>query len=187
MTVVRRVVVSYLADTTAAKPLNLRLAQSESTMAKNKTTALEKKQTQTAPAAPVGAGATVGAGFVVKKLVTLPLWKWQDGVAKFFKITSPIVLGKAVDDKRAKKDEGDESAPAGVKMAPAHICNVVNLETAEVCQIIVGSVLKGNLEESYPNASYVGKCFMSTQSKIEGKRYKGYSLAEIEEPKPAKA
>lgn len=121
--------------------------------------------------------------YVVKALVTLPLWKWQDGVEKAFRIETPIVLGKAVKDRGPAGVKGEEKGgPKGVQMEPAHICNVTNLETGELMQIITGSVLKGNLEDNYPDQSYVGKCFISTQSKIEGKRYKGYSLAEIEAP-----
>ncbi len=118
--------------------------------------------------------------YTVLSLVTLPLWKWQDGTEKAFKILTPIVLGKVVKDRGAAGETaGADKAKA---MEPAHVCNVVNLETGEQCQIITGSVLMGNLKEAYPDDSYVGRCFISTQTKIEGKRYKGYSLAEIADP-----
>jgi len=118
--------------------------------------------------------------YTVTKLVTLPLWKWQDGVEKAFRIETPIVLGKAVKDRGpAGADKGTKGA---VEMEPAHVCNVIDLETGELKQIITGTVLMGNLQENYPDGAYVGKCFISTQSKIEGKRYKAYSLAEIADP-----
>lgn len=140
-------------------------------------------KTKTSPAAPTGAGATTKGGFTVKSLVTLPLWKWADGIEKAFKIVSPIRIGKALSDRRAKVDDSDDAGTKrGPNMEPAHVAQVVNLETGELCTLIFGAVLKGTLEDSYPSDSYVGKCFVSTQSKIEGKRYKGYSLAEIEDP-----
>lgn len=118
--------------------------------------------------------------YTITALVTLPLWKWLDGVEKAFRVESAIVLGKAVKDRGPAG--ADKGAKGAVEMEPAHVMNVIDLDTGELKQVITGTVLMGNLQENYPDDSYVGKCFISTQSKIEGKRYKAYSLAEIAQP-----
>jgi hypothetical protein len=110
--------------------------------------------------------------FTVKRLVTLPLWKWADGVEKAFTCDDEIKLGRIVASKTKNND--------GKEMEPASIMHVTDLETGAKCQLIVGAVLKSTLEENYPGNSYVGLSFTSTQSKVEGKRYRAYSLAEVE-------
>lgn len=47
-------------------------------------------------------------------------------------------------------------------------------------QIVIGDVLKKNLEENYPEAAYVGKAFQIEKKDVEGKRYKNYMIDEIE-------
>lgn len=129
---------------------------------------------------------------IVKK-ITFPLWKWLLDEPKYFKCVGPIFQGKEIKEGATKEQE-----------KPADLMVVINLETGEEMQIIVGAVLKGNIEEHYAptlkgkpaepkdgyfvegenadNFPYVGKCFVAVQSKIENKRYKGYSLTEIECP-----
>lgn len=104
----------------------------------------------------------------VAKVVTLPLFKWTVGVELCFSADSPIFKGKEI------KGVGDAA-----KMEPADLMNVTNLETGEQGQIIVGAVLKGIMEETYPDAEYVGKRFAVTQSKVDGKRYKAYQVLEL--------
>jgi hypothetical protein len=65
-------------------------------------------------------------------------------------------------------------------MAPAELANVVDLETGEECQIIVNAVLRGVLDEFYPDAGYVGKAFQIVRhAKAAGKRYNTFSVDEI--------
>lgn len=101
--------------------------------------------------------------------ITLPLLKKEDGVAIFVAIMGPIFKGKEV------KGTGDAA-----KMAPADLANILNLETGEEMQMICNAVLKSTLEEEYPGEGYVGKQFRILQSKVEGKRYKNYTVEEIE-------
>lgn len=115
--------------------------------------------------------ATALPGFKVKKIVTVPLWKWTDGVPKFFTILEPVRLSTA------KQTAGGKD---GKKMDPAHVALVKDLATGNEQTLIFGAVLLSNLNESYANEGYVGKSFQVVQSKIEGKRYKGYSISEIE-------
>lgn len=113
---------------------------------------------------------------VVAKQVTVPLWKWIDNTPKHFSVLEPMRVGAAMKE-RATKD-----APKG-QMAPATLMRVRNLETEIIADIIVGELLKTALTENYPADKYVGKWFSSTQTVIEGKRYRGYSLDELEQPK----
>lgn len=128
----------------------------------------------------IAAASTTLKGFKIKKRVTLPLWKWSDGVEKFFTVTGEIHIGRAVSDKRPANAEGKKAEKSAVVMEPAHIATVIDLTTRQECEIIVGAVLKSTLEENYPNHGYVGKSFASIQSKVEGKRYRQYTLTEIE-------
>ena len=64
--------------------------------------------------------------------------------------------------------------------------NVVNLETGEDMQIIVPTVLRGILQEDYPDNAYVGKCFEVILHKHMDKtdpsklKYNKFAVAEIE-------
>lgn len=104
----------------------------------------------------------------VVRQVTLPLWKWEDNEKKYFRVDAAIRIGKPV-----KATEGQK------QMEPAHIATVTNLATMVQCEIIVGAVLHSELDENYPDDSYVGKSFSAEKSKITGKRYAGYAIAEI--------
>ena len=109
---------------------------------------------------------------VIKRRVTLPLWKWQENTTKFLRFDGEIHKGKEI---KGTKD--------GVKMEPADLANVTDLASKQMCQMICGTLLNGNLTEAYPEHGYVGKCFAITQRKVTGKRYKEYEISEIEEPK----
>lgn len=103
------------------------------------------------------------------KSVTLPLWKWQDGVTKYFTIDGQMKLGRVV--QKAGKD--------GAKMEPATVAPVTRLDNNTKAEIICGAVLKSTLEDTYADHSYVGKSFAVTQSEVPGKRYRAYSVSEI--------
>lgn len=70
-----------------------------------------------------------------------------------------------------------------MKKKPATFAPVTNVETGEVAQILLGTVLVRLIEENYPNQTYVGKTFEI----IKGEKVKGsdnsyfeYELFEIE-------
>lgn len=116
--------------------------------------------------------------FKVKKNLTPPLIKFVEGQPRYVKITSPMFVGK---DMKAK--EGDK------KKEPALLCDVINLETGEVAQIIVSAVVKSVFTESYPNHEYVGKGFEITkQGRAPGKQYSPFTVQELEleEESPAR-
>lgn len=132
------------------------------------------KKPKPAPApAPVISSAPVTVNGVTfkKKMVTLPQLKMADGKTIHVRIDSPIVESKVNADRKGRDGE---------IMKPADVCNVTNLETGEVATIICGMVLKNKLEETYPDQKYVGRAFEITQHKVEGKRWRAYTIAELE-------
>lgn len=110
------------------------------------------------------------ATFKKIKNVTLPLKKMAENVPVYVKITSAMFSGKQIDDKKEA----------------ATLVNVVDLETGEECQIIVATVLKGILNDEYPNDSYVGKGFELIMHKVYDKtdpnklKYNKFTVAEVE-------
>lgn len=108
----------------------------------------------------------------VKKVLTLPLIKLAKGVPVYLQITEAFFVGKKIDDKKE----------------PATIANVIDLATGECAQIIVPSVLKSTIQESYPNDSYVGLGFSIEKTSAAGdgdKAYAKFSVSEIEVPADA--
>lgn len=105
------------------------------------------------------------------RVVTLPLFKWQANLERYYRFDGAMFQGKPM------KENVAEGAK---KKEPAILANVTDLETGEQGQIILGKVLQEILTEDYPADAYVGKCFAIEQRKIAGKDYNGYSVTEIE-------
>jgi hypothetical protein len=72
-----------------------------------------------------------------------------------------------------KPIKGDE------KKEPPHLANVKDMDTGEIGLIICPHVLRSELNNSYPDAGYVGKYFEITQHKVEGKNYTVFDIAEV--------
>lgn len=105
--------------------------------------------------------------FKVKRPITLPQLKLVEEQPIYVRMESMIYQGKEVPD-------SDMDAPLLVK--------VTNLETGELQEVVVGSVLNSVLTEDMED-SYEGLCFMITMhTKADGKRYRTYTIAEIEDP-----
>ena len=105
--------------------------------------------------------------FIPKKLrsVTRTLFKMENNKEYYFKLQEPMYTGKKIGDKE-----------------PATLLNVVDLETGEEGQIIVGAVLKGIMEESYPGQEYVGRCFEVVKFRDAKHDYNTYNVTEIADP-----
>lgn len=119
--------------------------------------------------------------FKRKKLLTRPVLKFLEGKANYVRIEKAIYLGRQL--------KSDVAADGSKKKEPAHIAEVVDLQTGELAQIIVAAMVLSVLNEEYPSEGYVGKCFSITkQGKVPGKQYFGYNVEEIEDPtvQPAK-
>lgn len=120
-------------------------------------------------AAPVARPA--GGKYTRVRAVTLPTAKLTEEVPVHVTIMGAMHVSTA--QQRPGKD--------GKVMEPATIMSVTDLDTGELTQIVVGSVLKGILNETYPEDAYVGKSFeIVKHAKAQGKRYNTYSVFEIE-------
>lgn len=109
-----------------------------------------------------------GRAFKVRQ-VTRNVFAQRPGQTLLVQVTSKIYTGKALDN----------PGPNG-KMDPAELAEVVNLETGEIGLIIINTVLGKQFEENYPNGGYVGKSFAITMKDVPGKRYKQFTLFELE-------
>jgi hypothetical protein len=108
--------------------------------------------------------------YKIVRNVTMPSLKLEIEKPYFVKVTGPYFTGKA---QKPGKD--------GKAMEPATVLPIVNLETGEVAQLVMGAVLKGILDDSYPDDVYVGRAFrLVKHDKANGKRYFSYSVDEIE-------
>lgn len=104
------------------------------------------------------------------KQVTLAVHKIPKDVEKYFLIQTPIHTGKKIDD--AKE--------------PAKLCQAIDLETGELGLLICPTVMVKEMNEQYPNDSYVGKCFSVcfAMSKTKaGNAVNIPSIAEIADPR----
>lgn len=114
-------------------------------------------------------------GYNVAKVVNRPLLKHEENQVRMIKITGPVFVGKEL---KGTTKEGE------AKMAPAMLAPVIDLETGREHDYIIGAVFNGVLEDSYPDASYVGKCFAVNKLPAEkGKRYKPVEVLELAEAK----
>ena len=114
---------------------------------------------------------TMLAGFKKKSAVTLPLFKFANNVPMYVRFENPMFKSEPL-----KKASAEEK-----KKDPPTLAHVVNLETGDEGQIILGSVLAENLNKHYPDNGYVGKSFEIIKHPQEGGRaYCLYSITEID-------
>lgn len=114
--------------------------------------------------------------FKRKKLLTRPVLKMLKDIPVYIRFEGKIYLGKEM-----KQKSGEDK-----KKEPAHLADVVDLDSGELAQIIVNAVPMSVLMENYPDNDYVGKCFAITrQGRKEGKSYDPFLVEEIEDPNPA--
>lgn len=107
----------------------------------------------------------------VKRVLTLPLLKMPEGSTRYVQFTGPTFIGKKIVEAGKPAKE------------PPTMANVINLETGEMVQIMLGKVLTGILAEEYPSDGYVGKRFsIETCGKKRGggNSYNTYRLNELE-------
>ncbi len=111
-----------------------------------------------------------GLIFAKKKTVTVPVLKLMPDQPVYIRVENAMEV----------------SRPAGAKvpgqsMEPATIMHCTNLDSDTECLLIVGTMLKSVIEQSYPNQSYVGLSFeVVNHGKRGDKKYNAYSLCEIE-------
>ena len=115
--------------------------------------------------------------YKVKKLLTRPTISLKKLDAEcYVKIESSMHEGQEM-----KADKGSKEPKK-----PAIVCDVINLETGEAAQIVVGAVIKSTLDAEYPDEGYVGLCFhIKNTGKKDipgGGSYNKFLIEEIEEP-----
>lgn len=85
----------------------------------------------------------------VKRILTLPLIKFEVGKPLYLKMLDKIYRAKPIKNPTAED----------AKKEPPLLVNVVDRQTGEMGQIILGAVLANLLHEDYPDDGYVGKTF----------------------------
>ena len=110
----------------------------------------------------------------VIKQVNLPVLKKEDEVPLFIRFEEAMYIGKTIKSRGEVKGEKAK----GIRSA-ATLAQVTNMETGEICLIVINQLLKENLNDTYPGNGYVHKVFRVVQHSKEGKNYKTYSIAEI--------
>lgn len=108
--------------------------------------------------------------FKAKKLVTRPVLKVEVDKPVAFKVQEPYV-----------KTEDRVNEKTGEITRGPYVVNVINLLTGHEMIVVMNITLKGAWDSSYPNNSYVGKCFAIQKSDV-GKRYKPVHVIEIDDP-----
>lgn len=110
-------------------------------------------------------------GYRVKRQVTMPTLNIKEaGVTKILRIEDAMRLSTYVDPD-----------PKKAKEKPATICGVTDMESGEVYQFLVPSVVESQLKREYKDDSYVGLTFrISCLGKRPNKRYRDFSIMEVE-------
>lgn len=109
--------------------------------------------------------------------LTLPNFKLIENTPLRVRFESVMVVGKRIDG-----DEADRK--------PATIANVTNLDTGELGQIVCPRLLVSELNETFPQDTYVGKSFEIVKGeKKKGKNntYNTMDIFELEEVAPPDA
>lgn len=114
------------------------------------------KQVATVPASVREITLPDGQVFEVEKIVSAPLLQQKAGARVLVQFLSPIVQGKKIVEKgEAKQKE------------PPYIARVRNLEDPSPISeydFIVPAVLRSEIEQQYPNQTYIGKRFFIVKS-----------------------
>lgn len=113
--------------------------------------------------------------FEVVKHVTLPLIKFGADPL-FLRFDGKIHKAKETGKGRSAKNEDGTTKV----MEPPMLAEVTDMVTKRKGQIIVNEVLKSELNDGYPNESYVGRIFRVAKLPIQGgKRYATFELTEV--------
>lgn len=114
-----------------------------------------------------------GITATVTKQVTRPVYKQTTDGIMYILIEGEIRIGNPI---QGFTREGE------AKMAPAHVADIVNIETGEECIMIFNTVLRTEFDKNYPDHSYIGKTFAVKPGGMkEGSRqkYRTYQILEI--------
>jgi hypothetical protein len=116
--------------------------------------AMESTEEQATPAV-VGGASFMPRGFKRGKAIVLPVFSFKNRNTAYLKFVEPIKVGEPL--------PGDDGSKP-----PAHIAEVIDLETGEPCLLIVPKVLESVLTRQ---GDYVGKSFELQASIKKGKKF----------------
>ncbi len=119
---------------------------------------------------PTAPTAAIGAKQFKVKQITRNVLAQRDGETIFVTVTGPIFQSE-----KLKGATGEQA-----KMAPPKMFEATNIVDGVKCLVIANAVLEGEFEKSFPKNSYVGKSFAITMNAVSGKRYKQFTVYEIE-------
>lgn len=116
--------------------------------------------------------------FVKVRSVTRPVITIDGSKPVYFRVDGEIHEAPLTEGQKRKK------APDGTEMKQPDIMFATNLETGEESTVVCKSVLKSELEKTYPNVGYVGKSFAVEMTGKKrsgtGMEYNTYQISEIE-------
>jgi hypothetical protein len=124
--------------------------------------------------------------FVKVRSVTRPVLAIDGTHPVYFKVQGVIHEAPLAEGQKRKKSAD------GQEMKSPDIMHVVNLETGEDSTVVANSVLKSELQSTYPNDAYVDKCFAvektGTKRSANGTNYSTFQISEIrlQEPEATK-
>ena len=108
------------------------------------------------------------AGFVIDRAISTPTLKLAVDVPVYVMLKEPMEQGKKIET------ESEKGRP------PATVAKIVNLATGEDMTMVIPAVVKGVLEDNYPNDEYVNKYFAIVKKPMRaGKRYFDYIVKEL--------
>lgn len=109
-------------------------------------------------------------GYRIAKRVTMPTLNLAVNEPKVMRI-----------DDAFRESKYQDPDPKKAKEKPATICSITDMQTGEVALLLVPEVMKKNIDESYPDQTYVGRIFcVQKLPKRPGKRYFDFEIAELE-------
>lgn len=111
-------------------------------------------------------------GFTVKRQVTMPTLSMKEtGASRILQFNEAMHVSTYKDPD-----------PSKAKEKPATVAAVTDMESGEVLQFLVPSVVQSQLEREYPEQAYVTKVFQITcQGKRPSKRYRDFTIIEVEQ------
>lgn len=137
----------------------------------NKAEKKERNETASVSSPQVASTLTLPAGFKVKRQITVPTLTMKDGSnARMLSFNDAMRASNYIDPD-----------PKKAKEKPATVAGVTDVESGELFQFLVPSVVESNLRRNYPDDGYVGRTFrIQCLGERAGKRYRDFSIFEVD-------
>jgi hypothetical protein len=110
----------------------------------------------------------------IKRHVSIQVLSFPNGSSLIFRALSPIYKGKEIKGEGAKRK------------SQVDLLNIQSVAGSVRC-LVLGAVLKSEIEENYPTGGHIGRWYYVTKHQPKpGQDYATYTIAEIETPDGAK-